>query len=176
MSKNIFTTPAGIARYPWISSPDTKFNTKGEYKVQLVLSKDDARPVIDLIDRIYIENLEFQRNRQGKMDIKEALLPYKNELDINGNATGRIIIRFKSTEAYKPLLFDDQGKRIFDKKIVSGSEIRIHSHVTPYYSKLIGAGVVLRIRAVQIINSFDNRIDDQMIYLGSNLNTNYFDA
>ena len=30
---NVFTTPKGMAQYPWLSKPDTKFNEEGEYKV-----------------------------------------------------------------------------------------------------------------------------------------------
>ena len=40
--KNKYTkivTPVGIAQYPWLSSPDTKFSEVGDYKTNLILSK-----------------------------------------------------------------------------------------------------------------------------------------
>ena len=41
-----FTTPKGIAQYPWLSKPDTKFNEEGVYKVDLIIPKSDAIPLI----------------------------------------------------------------------------------------------------------------------------------
>ena len=45
-SNLVFTTPAGIAQYPWLTTPDTKFSETGDYKVSLVLTKEAALPVI----------------------------------------------------------------------------------------------------------------------------------
>ena len=39
---NTFTTPKGIAQYPWLSKPDTKFSEEGEYKVNVILGKEEA--------------------------------------------------------------------------------------------------------------------------------------
>ena len=32
-----FTTPQGVAQYPWLSKPDTKFSEEGDYKVNLII-------------------------------------------------------------------------------------------------------------------------------------------
>ena len=37
---NTITTPKGIAQYPWLSKPDTKFSEEGEYKVNVILTKE----------------------------------------------------------------------------------------------------------------------------------------
>ena len=42
-----FTTPKGIAQYPWLSIPDTKYNKpEGVYKVDLIIPKADAIPLL----------------------------------------------------------------------------------------------------------------------------------
>jgi hypothetical protein len=40
------TSPVGTAIYPHLSKPDTKFNEDGEYRVNLRLSMDDAKPLV----------------------------------------------------------------------------------------------------------------------------------
>ena len=147
---NVFTTPKGIAQYPWLSKPDTKFNEEGEYKVNLVLTKEDATPVIEQINAAFAENLKVQMKENGK-DIKTANPPYMNELDDDGKPTGNVIIKFKSKALYPPAIFDAKGDVMKDSNIWGGSEIRVNGSIAPYYVKLIGAGVALRLRAVQVI-------------------------
>tara|TARA_R100000935_G_scaffold13582_2_gene27213 strand:- start:1170 stop:1835 length:666 start_codon:yes stop_codon:yes gene_type:complete len=147
---NVFTTPKGIAQYPWLSKPDTKFNEEGEYKVNLVLTKEDATPVIEQINAAFAENLKVQMKENGK-DIKTANPPYMNELDDDGKPTGNVIIKFKSKALYPPAIFDAKGDVMKESNIWGGSEIRVNGSIAPYYVKLIGAGVSLRLRAVQVI-------------------------
>ena len=43
-----FTTAKGIAYYPYISAPDTKFDEQGHYKVNLCLSEAVDNSIISL--------------------------------------------------------------------------------------------------------------------------------
>jgi len=148
---NVFTTPKGIALYPWLSTPDTKFNEEGEYKVNLVLSKEAAQPIINQINEAFSENLkEEMKKHQGK-ELKTANPPYQDELDDAGQPTGNVIFRFKSKAIYKPAIFDAKGGVVVDSNIWAGSEIRVNASIAPYYTSMVGAGVALRLRAVQII-------------------------
>jgi hypothetical protein len=52
-----FTTPKGIAQYPWLSKPDTKFSEEGDYKVNLILSKEEAIPILKQINEVFAENV-----------------------------------------------------------------------------------------------------------------------
>ena len=147
---NVFTTPKGIAQYPWLSKPDTKFNEEGEYKVNLILTKKEAAPVIEQINAAFAENYKVQEKEHGK-DIKTANPPYMDELDDDNKPTGNVIIKFKSKALYAPAIFDAKGNVMKDSNIWGGSEIRVNGSIAPYYVKLIGAGVALRLRAVQVI-------------------------
>tara|TARA_R110000765_G_scaffold253853_1_gene354830 strand:+ start:153 stop:866 length:714 start_codon:yes stop_codon:yes gene_type:complete len=151
-SNLIFTTPVGTAQYPWLTKPDTKFSETGHFKVDLVLSKEKALPIIKQINDVFLENLKEETKKAKGKEVNKAKPPFSEELDEEGKATGNIILRFKSKGEYKPALFDSKASPIDDVNVWSGSEIKVNGSIAPYYTSLIGAGVSLRLRAVQIIN------------------------
>mgnify|MGYP000330087498 FL=1 len=148
---NVFTTPKGIAAYPWLSKPDTKFSEEGDYKVNLILTKEDAAPIIEQINEVFAENVKAEIKKNKGKEVKTSNPPYMNELDADGNPTGNIIFKFKSKAAYKPAIFDAQGTVMLESNIWAGSEIKVNGSIGPYFTPLIGAGVALRLRAVQVI-------------------------
>jgi len=150
-----FTTPKGIAQYPWLSKPDTKFSEEGEYKVSLILSKEEAIPILKQINEVFAENVAAEVKKNGGKDIKKAPPPYMEQLDDAGNSTGKVILKFKSKAAYKPAIFDAKGVPMIESNVWGGSEIKINGSIAPYYTPLIGAGVALRLRAVQVIQYVD---------------------
>ena len=151
MAKTTITTPTGVALYPWLNKPDTEYNKDGEYKVNLVLSKEDAQPLIDTINEVFKENLNDEMKKQDKKDLKTANPPYSEQLDGDGKPTGNFIFKFKSKAAYKPAIFDASGETVIDPQIWGGSEIRVNAALYPYFVSSIGAGVSLKLRAVQVI-------------------------
>ena len=146
-----FTTPQGIAQYPWLSKPDTKFSEEGDYKVNLILPKAEAIPLLKQINEVFAENVDKETKKVKGKDIKKASPPYFEELDDAGQPTGNVILKFKSKAAYKPAIFDAKGIPMIDSNIWGGSELKINGSIAPYYTSLIGAGVALRLRAVQVI-------------------------
>jgi hypothetical protein len=90
-----------------------------------------------------------QRKNNGGKDIKTANPPYFDEVDESGKPTGNVIIKFKSQ--FKPTIFDSQGSVMTESSIWGGSEIKVNAEVSPYITTLIGAGVSLRLKAVQVI-------------------------
>jgi len=148
---NTFTTPKGIAQYPHLSKPDDKFSKPGDYKVNLILSAEEAAPIIEQINAAFAENMQAEMKKQNKKELKAANPPYMEELGDDGQLTGNVIFKFKSTAAYKPAIFDAKGKPMMESNIWGGSEIRVNSTIGAYYVATIGVGVALRIRAVQVI-------------------------
>ena len=45
-----FQTPTGVAKYPHLLKPDTAFDSEGKYKSELLLSQEDAKPLIKIIE------------------------------------------------------------------------------------------------------------------------------
>ena len=45
-------SPRGIAVYPWLNRPDTKFSADGDFKVTLKVGAAEASPLIKKLDDI----------------------------------------------------------------------------------------------------------------------------
>tara|TARA_R110000787_G_scaffold90640_1_gene191261 strand:+ start:929 stop:1624 length:696 start_codon:yes stop_codon:yes gene_type:complete len=148
---NTITTPKGIAQYPWLSKPDTKFSEEGEYKVNVILVKEEAQDMIDTINTIFAENVQAETKKAKGKEVKTSNPPYANELDDDGKPTGNVILKFKSKAAYPPAIFDSKGDLMKESNIWGGSEVKVNGYVAPYFTSMVGAGVALRLRAVQVI-------------------------
>ena len=151
MANKTFTTPTGVANYPYISKPDTQFDAEGVYKVTLAVPEEEAKPIIDLINKELIAGIKALKEAKPKTKFKNAPLPYSKEEDDDGNETGNILIKFKSKAAYKPSVFDAKNNPMVNHNIWGGSEIKVNGAIAFYSSPSIGQGVTLRLRAVQVI-------------------------
>lgn len=139
MTKVKFRTPSGQAFYPWLQPgrPDTKFDSAGKYKVQLKMSADDAKPLIDQIKQVKIDAF-------GVKD--KCHMPYSTDEE-----TGEIV--FKIQSKYQPRYVDASGNPIPEDKVpvmFSGTTLKASGLLDPYDKN--GKGVSMRLGAVQIIN------------------------
>jgi hypothetical protein len=175
-----FTSPEGVAGFPWLNKPDTKFKPEGEYKTTLVMDEDEAKPMIERIEALIEAQLvtaqeEVASNpklkasllKANKMDKKTGELvitrPYAEKLDDQGNPTGKIEFTFKMKASFKtkkgevieqhPQLFDAAGKELNRAKtpVRGGSVLSIAGEYVPYFTTAAGVGVSLRMKAVQIL-------------------------
>jgi len=156
-------TPVGLAQYPWLTTADTKFSKgePGDYKVNLIIKKDDCKDVIKSIDEAFKESLTLAKEKSKSKEVKQASLPYHDELDDEGNPTGKIVFKFKcksvvtmkngETFENKPAIFDAQGIPLKDVNVWGGSELKVSSELIPYYTSMVGAGVSMRLKGVQVI-------------------------
>ena len=94
--KAIFKTPVGVAQYPWLNTPDTQFDTAGQYKVNLRLSPEDAKPLME-------EVREAAKEAFGEK-AKSATMPFVQDAD-----TGEYIFKTKSRYQPKACELDWQG-------------------------------------------------------------------
>lgn len=185
--KKFFTTPKGKALWPFLVEPDRKFNKDGVFRVDVVLTPEEAEPILDiaqgLIDKKYdevkAELKETAANAKGKKkaDAKAALqnlvkvTPGNPDYDADGEETGDIILRFKanalirkkdgSTKRIKMNLFDAKKKRITGNiNVGNGSIVRVNAEPRAYYmGKDSAVGCTFYIRAVQIIELKSYGID-----------------
>jgi hypothetical protein len=131
-------TPKGVAKYPWLTKADTKFNPDGVYKTDLLLSSEDAKPLAAQIKEFYGKHFQ---SKKGKM-------PYFKETDDNEKETGNIIFRFKTKN--KPALFDSDGKPMQNVNVFGGSQVKVSATAAPY-NAAGNNGITLYLNAVQII-------------------------
>lgn len=153
-------TPRGTANYPYLNTPDTKFNPDGDYKVNLALEDNEA-------NRKFISKLEANRDKlladfapaneakaKGKKVMLADLYEETDEGEIILKFKQRAVIRTKAGKTFnkKVALFDRHGKPMTDI-IGYGSTIKVCFDMCPYYTpstKL--AGCSLRLVAVQVID------------------------
>lgn len=157
------TTPAGIAVWPHLNKPDTKFNPDGDYRTGLRLTAEDAAPVLAKIQAIMDEGYATACKEKKNPKLKKADLPIKEEMDDDGNPTGNVVLNFKLKSKIKakdgtiiekkPGIFDAKGKVIaIDKTpIWGGSRIKVAFEAFAFYVPALGAGVSLRLKGVQVL-------------------------
>jgi hypothetical protein len=155
MANKTLTTPAGIARFPSLNRPDTKFSEVGVYKVNLEMSSEDAEPFIKQIEALFAEFLEDKKRELKKDKLKLHAAPWEEndglvQLKLKVPAMGK---NKETGEEYsrKPTLFDAAGKEE-DVNIGGGSKLKVA--VVPYcwYTASLGAGITLQPKAVQVLD------------------------
>lgn len=170
------TTPRGYAVWPKLDEPDTKFEAEGVYTVKLRLSAEQAQPYVDLIDKLAADHLAKCQAEEKNPAKKKKLkltddMPYRADLDKEGNETGEMILGFKMKASgvskktgkpwtRKPAVFDAKGKALTPvPKIGGGSTIKVSCIYEPWDNPKGEVGVSARLEAVQLIElrSFGDR-------------------
>ncbi len=161
--KPIFvTTPAGIAKYPRLNEPDTRFDEKGVYRVSLILDGDDGQELSDTLQK-YFDSVMAEFST-GKKKLREAPLPWEQEVDEeSGEETGRWIFKCKqkavkvnpTTGAEENLFVQLVGPdaKPTDVQVGGGSTIKCHVMVTGWHVPALGVGISLRLLAVQVLEA-----------------------
>jgi hypothetical protein len=154
----VITTPRGTAIYPHLNTPDTKFKDKGEYHVRLSIPAKNAEALIDQIDKAHAASqVKAKEENPKEKRIKEGPLPYETHPEDDN----QVIFRFKMNASFvkndevvtmRPRIFDAKGN-LLEKppRIGGGSELKVSFEFFDYYTKIAGAGVTLRLKAVQLL-------------------------
>ena len=150
-------TPTATAKFAHLNKPDTMFNKGGVYHVTLIIPKDDASELVDSIKGVakkYIKRL-----KEDKPTVKVAPLPFKDAVGEDGSPTGELEFKFKMNASggqgqdqwtQRPQLMD-ANKEPMSESIGHGSKVKVAGEVVAYASASYGAGVSLRLKAVQVI-------------------------
>lgn len=162
--KVIITSPAGIAKFPRLTTPDTKFNKFGDYKVTLVF-EDEAKGVSDF--RTRIEKAEAAAHAAAKKTLKPGKKAkiadsiIKPHIDDEGNEVeGKFEVNFKSRAAgvredgskwERRVPVFDAAKKPVKANVGGGSVLKVAAEINDYNSPTLGAGISLRLEAVQVI-------------------------
>lgn len=154
-------TPIGEAKWAHIHTPKTPFKdptgkTQGDpkYQIDVVFEKDDpewaswAKAVMEKL-----KSLPDQIDkRTGEVVRKQS--PIKRELDEADEPTGRYYVTFRTSDKFKPGIFDRYGKVIPpDVLIGNGSKVRVNYIGNVY--EAFGGGINFYLNAVQIVDLVD---------------------
>lgn len=141
-------SPYGIAQYPHLNKPDTKFDergTGGEYKVDLIIDGDaGGRELFDTVSAASQQAFDdWMADEKGGLKLPKlkreefkVFCPAKPERDENtGDETGRYIFDFRQNAriklrdgTFKDItvgLYQPDGKTAVTKGIWSGSVLRV---------------------------------------------------
>jgi hypothetical protein len=152
-------TPVGVSQFCWLNVPDTKFDETGHYKTNLIVNAKEGQAIVKSINEEVKKAVTIGAEKANGKEVKKANLPFEEEY-IEGKPTGNIIFKFKTKAKIitkdgkvipnKVAIFDSQGKPMTDISIWSGSQMKVSAELIPYFTAMAGAGVSLRLRAVQI--------------------------
>jgi hypothetical protein len=167
------TTPIGVAIYPHLLKPDTKFKPEGEYTVKVRFAPAEIADLQSKCEALAKARMaEAIEAKPALKKVAKFVLPFKPELDDEGDETGNLIGNFKMKAevtkkdgtkfVQKPAVFDaggideDTGEVIKPKPVKvnpwSGSELRVNCELFPYFNeKDKEAGVALRMFGVQVV-------------------------
>lgn len=153
MAQKTITTPVGIARYPSLNRPDTKFDDIGVYKVNLEMSTEDAEPFLKQIEALFSEFVADKKRELKKDKLKLHAAPWEDndgltQLKLKVKAMGKN--KEGETFSRQPKLFGADGQPL-EANIGGGSKIKVA--VVPYtwYTASLGAGITLQPKAVQVL-------------------------
>ena len=155
-----YTSPFGKALYPYLSKADVKFKAEGEFKVDLEVEAEEAEELKTLINNLAEQSLKQAQEKTGKKNIKKtSSLPYKETED------GKVIFKFKmkasgtnsktgDTFKQRPAIFDNELKPIDPEQVQiwGGSTLRVSYQPALWFTPMLGAGVSLRLKSVQVKN------------------------
>ena len=172
--KESFTTPAGTFKWASLGKPDTKYKAEGEYRITMSLPATNPATVkfIAKLDADYAtavkavkEQLASEPKTKAKVKtVKTSNLPYKPELDQEGNETGNILVNFKAKASgtrkdgtkwtFKPEVFDARRIPIPSTVLIwGGSKGKVAYQVDSYYvSASQEAGLSLKLQSAQILD------------------------
>lgn len=147
----------GEAVYPSLNKPETRFDENGIYKVTLKVAKQDASAMIDLFNKAIDDSLKVAKEDNKGKPIKLAPKPYAVEGDwaffkFKMKASG-VSRKTKQKFEQRPTLFDAKKNPLPNDKVVwGGSKIKVAFQLRPYFTPMLGAGVVSQLKAVQVID------------------------
>lgn len=171
--KKLYVSPKGIAVWPRLWAPDTKYKKEGQYstKVTYDLNQDDVQAMVEMFDKAMVQSFKDAEDvrdaavaeaRAAKQKLiikptKAADPPYvKDEeggvVQVNYKMTASGKREDGTTWTQKPTGFDGMGTPITtDMKIGGGSLIRVGYNMDLFSTPAVGAGITLRLKSYQLL-------------------------
>lgn len=152
-------SPKGVAVYPRLDRPDTKFDDNGIYKADIAVPLEEAEPLMEKLQEIHKAHV-------GKAASKNAnTMWYLEEDKETGEQTGRVIFKLRAKNKLvtkgqnagqlwdrQPKAFDAKGNRIVEMPAVGGGSVLKVFFEVYEWSASNKFGVSLQPLKVQIID------------------------
>ena len=157
------TTPKATLKYPKLIEPETKFSPEGHYKVTAIIPAEEAGPMADQLDALF-EAHKASLKAQAPSQKFKAVDPSFGYEEIDGKPCFTVSVKMKAKGMDRdgrawtasPALFDASGAPVKHRESLrsmwSGTTGRVSVEACPFFQPAIGAGITLRLKAVQIID------------------------
>lgn len=159
--KHYFTSPFGVAVYPWLNRADTEYDAAGRYHTRIVVPMEEAAEFIAYLEAI--RDAKYDELPPNKQPQYSKAAVYTEEFDDEGQPTGNVIFQAKmranvtytkngkeETFSQRPEVVDMDNNTV-QQSVWSGSTIRLRGQVVPYAMPTNKAvGVSLRLAGVQV--------------------------
>lgn len=162
-----YVTSVGEAVFPHLVEPDYEYVTEGSYHTKLKLPADSQvftakgeslgslAEWLEAMHAASVEKAKKDPKNEGKK-IKAADLPLEEledgSIQINVKLKASGVKRDTKEPFYqKPAFFDAKGKPFTPDRLWGGSKIKVAFECNPFYTRTVGAGISLRLKAVQVI-------------------------
>lgn len=157
--KKKFVTPAGIAVFPRLNRPDTKYNEYGTYSADLRIPVEEAKPLLKELGAVYKGHVGSVHPKFPPRKDRDSIWYFEQDEDGDFLKDHVILklraknLKTKTGEIWdrKPKLFDAEGNRIKSLPNVGGGTVMKVSFEADCYSGK-ATGVRLIPQAVQIID------------------------
>lgn len=176
-----FVSPVGTAVFPYLITPDTRFNADGVYTVDLSMPKELASEFTARLEKslnAYFST-ELNTTQQSTLAKKpvwkqEYTRPeYPEDCDEDTKAaiknahvpeeTGNVLFRMKMNAKFtkrngdiieqQPIVVDAATGERVTENVWSGSVVRVKGQIIPYINNAAQiAGLSLRLKSVQVID------------------------
>ncbi len=165
---SMVASPAALVLWPKLNEPNTRFNEAGEYEATLVFDpkNNDHQKFLDNLERMYEEAVASMAEEHKKPKIKRADSPIRPLLDKDDNETGMMKVKFKLTASgetkdgrkfeRRPVIYNISGQP-YDGVVGHNSEVRVAFKPSAYFVPSVGAGLSLRLEAVQVLKANQGR-------------------
>lgn len=154
-----FTTPKGKAVYPHLKRPDVKFHDLGQYKADILVPIEEAKPLMQKL-------LNMWKMECGTAANKFDNFMFTVETDEDGEPTGQVLFKLrvknklrKDGEIWdrKPKLFDASLTPCPNANPFGGSTMAVSAEAYAWSTKDGRKGVSLQPLAVQIVNLVEGK-------------------
>lgn len=165
--KSFIVTSAGRLVFPHLHAADTKFDKAGVYSTKHAQDDNIERAaLVTLLETALAESVAEAKKANPGKKIKQADLPWSEEMSGKGEdatPTGSLLFNFKLKASGKtregveftqaPKIYDSKGNLMpAGTKIGGGTIAKIAFEINKFYTATVGAGVSLRLKAVQILD------------------------
>ena len=161
-------TPVGLAKYPHVNTPNTRFNDQGVFSCDIFITKEEADALNLKLQPLFDAEYQNKLEELGKKKLKLSDPPVREDDD--GNWVVKASLKNVLAGTYKNgnprsaksiAIYDSQGNPLKDTLVRGGSKVKLSVRPRCWYVASTGFGMSLDLLAVQVIELGEGNLSDR---------------